>query len=503
MSIVHASQGLLGLLVLAALLLTWNALLHGRVAARTRQLQQEQDRLARSEARFRHLFEQTQHPALVMDNDRIADANRASLQMMRMFRLDQLLGLSAADISPPRQPDGRDSTEKAAEMIRLAHERGTHEFEWEHLRADGESFAARVMLTPIEHDGRELLYVLWRDISDEKRIARELSQARETAVRLEQQQRLASLLEQDIVGVAQGDAEGRYTQMNDHLCAMLGRSRAELLGHRPFEVTHPDNVVHLRRLHERLRHTRHGFVDEQEFVHVSGRRYWLQLAFTLHLDPSGRIDSHMMLALDVTQRKRQERQILQLNAELEAKVESRTAELMRANEELRQLARLDALTGLANRLAANERRQHEFVALQRSGRPYAVLLIDIDHFKRINDGHGHPIGDRVLQQIAQLLKGALRESDFVARWGGEEFLVLLPETGREQALRVGEKLRAAIEAAPDPDAGRVTISLGLAIATRATRDPDSPVIEADACLYEAKRSGRNQIVTAGSRSSHS
>jgi diguanylate cyclase len=184
------------------------------------------------------------------------------------------------------------------------------------------------------------------------------------------------------------------------------------------------------------------------------------------------------------------------NQQLEHKVSERTAELAAVNAQLRLQARRDALTGLDNRLAVNERLHDEFLRMKRTARPYAVLLMDIDYFKRINDTHGHAVGDEVLVAVAQLLKASLRESDFVARYGGEEFIALLVETDARHAAQVAEKIRAVIAAAKLSTVGHITISIGLAMATLDDADEDESVRDADHHLYEAKRAGRNQVVTS-------
>ena len=182
------------------------------------------------------------------------------------------------------------------------------------------------------------------------------------------------------------------------------------------------------------------------------------------------------------------------NRDLEARVAERTAELARLNDELRDQARRDALTGLPNRLAANERLREEFVRMKRMRSAYAVLVLDIDYFKRINDGHGHAAGDAVLRHVSAVLRGALRETDFVARFGGEEFLILLPATPLTDAAAVGEKVRTAVENSPTEAVGMVTLSIGLAMADPAHQDEDVAVRAADALLYQAKSAGRNRLV---------
>ncbi|MDD5030439.1 MAG: diguanylate cyclase, partial [Rhodoferax sp.] len=164
--------------------------------------------------------------------------------------------------------------------------------------------------------------------------------------------------------------------------------------------------------------------------------------------------------------------------------------------ELERLVRDDVLTGLPNRLAANERLHTEFVSMKRSNEGYAVLMMDIDFFKRVNDTHGHAVGDQVLRGVAKTMQVTLRESDFAARFGGEEFIALLPFTDLPAALRVAEKLRQAVQSSTDPVAGRITLSIGLSLASPDQASEEVAVREADDALYRAKRDGRNRVQVA-------
>ena len=201
----------------------------------------------------------------------------------------------------------------------------------------------------------------------------------------------------------------------------------------------------------------------------------------------------------VTQNTRHARQrkLEILNAMLEKKVLERTDELRRANEKLEQLARHDALTVLANRLYANERLHEEFLRMKRMGCCYSVLMIDVDHFKRINDSYGHLTGDRTLRAIASTLRQSSRESDFVARFGGEEFLVILPNTTTEGAACVAEKIRAAIADLHVGEVGRISVSIGVATASGADNTEEEAVQQADQNLYRAKLKGRNRVEPDG------
>lgn len=181
------------------------------------------------------------------------------------------------------------------------------------------------------------------------------------------------------------------------------------------------------------------------------------------------------------------------NTRLEEEVEARTEELERANVALAQLARNDDLTNLPNRRAANEHLDVEFLRMKRSQKVYCVLMVDIDFFKAINDTHGHFVGDQVLRSVARSLKGTVRQSDFVARFGGEEFLVLLPDTQLEEGLVVAEKLRVAVESSVDPEVGPVTVSIGLAMSNTKQVNAHIVVKAADTSLYQAKKYGRNRV----------
>ncbi|MFI2812042.1 diguanylate cyclase [Microbulbifer sp. JSM ZJ756] len=165
--------------------------------------------------------------------------------------------------------------------------------------------------------------------------------------------------------------------------------------------------------------------------------------------------------------------------------------------ELENHAATDALTGLANRREAYRVLQE----LERAGQAlgeYAILIGDLDHFKALNDSRGHNFGDRVLKDVAAVLKGNTRSGDLVARWGGEEFLVLLPNTGTSGASVLAEKLRQKVEALGhqyEPPA-RLSMSFGVAASSDGTQNQTELLAEADARLYRAKHAGRNQVVVA-------
>ncbi len=180
------------------------------------------------------------------------------------------------------------------------------------------------------------------------------------------------------------------------------------------------------------------------------------------------------------------------------KLETASRELTRQKEAAEALARTDVLTGLANRRAFDEAAQREIRRAVRYGEPLALIMTDIDRFKAINDTHGHHAGDQVLVSFAHTLRAAVREVDLVGRWGGEEFVILMPGTDIEEAQQVAERMRQAVAAAPahyeDVDCS-YTASFGVAVFRSDMPSLDALLGTADQALYRAKENGRNRVET--------
>jgi len=188
-------------------------------------------------------------------------------------------------------------------------------------------------------------------------------------------------------------------------------------------------------------------------------------------------------------------QMVGLQQEFEGLREEIAAARRRA-ESLEAELLIDSLTGAYNRRAYEKRIGEEFQRFARYGQAFAIVLFDVDHFKRINDRFGHAIGDRCLNEISQRFRPMLRESDFFCRFGGEEFIVLLPATSREAAAGVAEKLRREIEATQfvfKDQSFTVTISFGVTAITAADTDPLSLFNRVDQAMYAAKAQGRNRV----------
>ncbi len=184
----------------------------------------------------------------------------------------------------------------------------------------------------------------------------------------------------------------------------------------------------------------------------------------------------------------------ELAASLE-RVEQANRDLERAHAEAERLSREDPVTGIFNRRHFGEVLARELSYPEDGGSP-AVMLLDLDHFKRVNDEHGHLMGDAVLQAVTDRIASVLREEDCLARWGGEEFAVLAPAIDRDGVIALAERAREALAEAPIHVGGvsiDLTLSVGAALAADGRRTPDALVHAADQALYDAKDAGRNCV----------
>ena len=166
--------------------------------------------------------------------------------------------------------------------------------------------------------------------------------------------------------------------------------------------------------------------------------------------------------------------------------------------ELAGLARLDALTGLANRRAFDEAMQHELKRAKRQQESLCLALLDIDYFKQVNDNWSHSTGDEVLKRVAAILQQHCRDTDYLARWGGEEFVILLPDTPLAKAQEVCDRLRQKIAGGSFDDiVADLTITLSVGVAKLSHKgDGKQLLIDADRALYQAKSQGRNTVVSS-------
>ncbi|QPK62348.1 diguanylate cyclase [Methylomonas sp. LL1] len=232
-----------------------------------------------------------------------------------------------------------------------------------------------------------------------------------------------------------------------------------------------------------------------------GSIFWNNIIIDPVCDESGQVSHFIGIQHDITDIMETETalrsardELAAINRDLEQRIEQRTWELKQANQKLEGLAATDPLTGAYNRRYFLTHAGEELERAIRHQRPLSVIAIDIDHFKSINDQYGHVTGDKILVALTETAKKALRPADIFARFGGEEFFILLPETLLDEAINVAERLKARILEIRVADVG-FTVSIGIAL--RADDTDIQPLLErADQALYVAKNQGRNCIRTA-------
>jgi diguanylate cyclase (GGDEF)-like protein/PAS domain S-box-containing protein len=284
------------------------------------------------------------------------------------------------------------------------------------------------------------------------------------------EQRFADTVELAAIGIAHVDRAGGFLHANSFLCSLLGYSREELLELTDKQISHPED----RNVADELRNKLQmgeipSFQIEKRYLRKDGSQVWAALTISLQRDAAGRPLHDIAIVQDISARK-----------EAEARVQ--------------YLATHDALTGLANRVMFGEMVNLGIGAAQRHNWRCAVMFIDLDRFKQVNDSLGHEAGDVLLRELSQRIKQNLRSSDVAARLGGDEFVVLLQELrGSEEAGVVARKLLSAVMA-PVPIAGqecRVTASIGISIFPDDAADEPSLMKHADIAMYHAKEEGRN------------
>jgi diguanylate cyclase (GGDEF)-like protein/PAS domain S-box-containing protein len=287
---------------------------------------------------------------------------------------------------------------------------------------------------------------------------------------LESEQRVASTLALAAVGIAHVDDSGRFLYANPQLCHMLGYSEDELLGMSVKKISHPDDANLTDEVRDRLRKGEiNSFKMEKRYLRKDGSPIWVALTIAARRDGARHRISDVSIVEDISARKL-------------------------AEERVQHLATHDGLTGLPNRTLFSELASHAMESARRHDCKMAVLYIDLDRFKTINDSLGHDAGDVLLREMASRFRECLRGSDVLARLGGDEFVVLLPEvSGRAQAAFVAKIL---LSAALRPveihhQECRVTASIGICLYPEVGQDDQAVLRHADLAMYAAKEEGKN------------
>jgi diguanylate cyclase (GGDEF)-like protein/PAS domain S-box-containing protein len=298
-----------------------------------------------------------------------------------------------------------------------------------------------------------------------------IGHAREHKVLQDSEEMLRRMFDESPVGKALFGPDGRYQRVNQAYCRFLGRQPEEFIGRRVVDFTHPDELDSAIALSAQIRDERSSSSVarvERRYLHADGRELWGRLS----LARIGDGDETCVLAV------------------IEDITESRAAE-----EQLRHLALHDSLTGLPNRSLIFDRLSQSLARSRRDGAQIAVIVVDVDHFKLVNDSYGHPAGDQLLASVAAALRGSMRESDTAGRMGGDEFIVICEGVnGPADAAVIAERLRVAVRV--PIQIGEVTVIPSASLGCTVSNDEstiDQLVVEADTALYRAKSAGRGRF----------
>ncbi|MCE1242597.1 diguanylate cyclase [Oryzomicrobium sp.] len=358
----------------------------------------------------------------------------------------------------------------------------------------GREFWAHLSAQRCRFGDDEALIVSFHDV-DQQRLLAEATRSREAFLR--------GLFDALPIAVLQTDRQGRIEFINNASQALFGLSLHEFRRRDWWRTLFPDKDYrafaseHLTRLMDQARQRRsrmevgaNGSSDRMELKAVCyhPRREERDLEF-LYVD----MDSHGLWTLvDVTEQNQAERSLLAANLDLQQQL----AENQRLQEQLREQAVRDPLTGLFNRRYLDDILDGELARARRQGYPVAVVMLDIDHFKRLNDTYGHQAGDEVIRRLGGTLRRNSRSGDLLCRYGGEEFILVLPNMGQDDALVRCEALRRSFASEP-VRFGRqelsATLSGGLALFPFHGEDRDQLIRAADGALYAAKAAGRNRL----------
>jgi len=422
--------------------------------------QQVETALFASEKKHRLLFENSRDALmmLALPSWQYTSANQATLHLFGATAKEQFTALSLLDISPQRQPDGRLSADKAREMIAAALRDGSHSGEWEHRRLDGKTFIANVLLTRLDMGGTTSLQATVRDITAEHQARRALQY---------ESQKNEMLLRTASDGVHILDRQGRLVLMSDSFCRMLGYARSEMPG---MHISQWDAEWAEGEMRERLAQLlEKGATFETRHRRKDGSLIDVEVSATAIT-----MDGSTMLycsSRDITERKNTEKSIL-------------------------HHANFDSLTKLPNRSLFRDRLDQEVKKSHRSGWPMALMLIDLDRFKEVNDTLGHDKGDLLLIEAARRISECVRETDTVARLGGDEFTVILSELDDTKNVdyivgKIIKRLAAPFQLAEDQVF--ISASVGITLYPHDTTDIEALLKNADQAMYLAKNQGRNRF----------
>lgn len=420
---------------------------------------------------YKNIFEKSTDGMLIIQNDKFVDCNNSVVKMLHYANKKQLLNTHPSELSPEYQADGRKSYDRVEENAKIVLEKGSHTFEWIHLRSNGEPFWVEVVLTDMSTEIDVIFLVVWREIGEKKLLEEKNSY---------QQMLLNSVLNSSIDLIYYKDyknEDGAYIGCNDSFERFAGKTKEDITGKNDIELFGEELGLFCRSKDKDVMDTNDTISNEEWVTYPNGDKVLLHTTKSLLKYNNNEVIGILGISRDMTNEYKYKKQ-------LEENIEQQ-----------KQLSALDPLTEIYNRRSFFEISEKLLKISNRNHSPLTLMMIDIDLFKRVNDRYGHLVGDDILKYVTSTIQSRLRKSDIFGRYGGEEFLVLLPNTDLQGGLELAEEIRSLFSNTPYIDEKlslRITVSIGV------TQHTDETLMrqfieKSDSALYAAKRNGRNRI----------
>jgi diguanylate cyclase (GGDEF)-like protein/PAS domain S-box-containing protein len=444
----------------------------------TRDIQERklvQEELQASEARFRAVFEKGAMGMAMVDRDgRLLETNVAFQEMLG-YRGEELRGKAFTEITHPE--DAPKDLMLFQEL--MAGKRDSYEMEKRYLSQDGRLLWGHLVVSPI------------RDTAGEPRLA--VGIIKDLTARKQAETLSHDLFFTSPIGVYLIQ-DRKFVMVNQSFQDITGYDRDELLGKESLWMVETQDRAMVKQEAVRMVKGERSLPLEFKIITKSGAGKWVMESLTsTHYQGRRAALGYFM---DITPR----RQAEEKQQEWVRKYRNQVEMLKKSEARLKDLSIRDGLTGLLNHKEFHRRLRDELERSRRYGHPFSLLMLDLDHFKDINDAYGHLAGDEALFSVAALIQEEARVVDVVARYGGEEFAVILPETSAMGALDLAERIRRIVAGQKITCASglavSVTISIGVAVFPDDASSEEKLIAQADAALYTAKRTGRNRVVTA-------
>ena len=417
-----------------------------------------EEKLQEGALRYRTLFEYANDSIFLIKDGIFIDCNSQTLRLFKCSR-EEIIGSSPHEFSPAVQPDGRQSDEKSAERIEAALVGKPQFFEWRYRTSDGDLFDADVSLNKIELGEEILIQAIVRDVTIRKKWEQAMKESEE---------RYRSLFDDSRDAIYITRKDGTFVDVNESFVNLFGFTRQEVL-----------------KLNAKMAYVTPE--DQENFKKVIKEKgYTKDFEIKLKKRDGGIMDC----LVTVMAKRNEKKQIVGYQGIIRDITATKQAE-----ETIRHMAYHDALTGLPNRILFNDRLTMAMANAQRAEKNAAVMMLDLDKFKQVNDVLGHKIGDLLLKAVAERLKKTLRKSDTVARMGGDEFMIILPEIAHEyDAGMVAEKIIEVFQRPFRLETKElsVTTSVGVSIFPKDGADTDTLIKNADIAMYCSKGLGRNK-----------